>query len=103
MDHAPGTEHARERMTRLLTLACAPNASRDAARLRGERLSDLSVFNLGGRRVHRLGSGVDERIWDGRDREGRLMPPGLHLARETVAPGRWCDGFGFEARGKLRS
>ena len=41
----------------------------------------VAVWDLSGRRVHRVYEGLDgvgiyERVWDGRDASGRLVPPG---------------------------
>jgi hypothetical protein len=74
----------------------APNPSADRTRLafsltvRGP--VDLSVFDLAGRRVRGLSSGVfdagpHEILWDGRGEDGRLVPSGLYFAR-LVAEGQ---------------
>lgn len=46
----------------------------------------LAVFDLAGRRVRSLATGVlaageHTRVWDGRDEAGTAAPPGLYLAR----------------------
>lgn len=50
---------------------------------------DISIFDLGGRRVRQLvvaprSSGAYGDTWDGRDRSGHLVPPGLYLCRAAV-------------------
>ena len=59
--------------------------------LKVDVLRDLEVnfFDLSGRRVRRLydqpsSSGVYEISWDGLDDSGRLVPPGLYLARVSI-------------------
>ena len=49
----------------------------------------VAVWDLSGRRVRQVyegldGVGVYERMWDGRDDSGRLVPPGLYLYRVSV-------------------
>ena len=49
----------------------------------------VAVWDLSGRRVRRVYQGLDgvgiyERVWDGRDASGRLVPPGLYLYRVSV-------------------
>ena len=49
----------------------------------------VAVWDLSGRQVRQVyegldGVGVYERIWDGRDASGRLVPPGLYLYRVSV-------------------
>ena len=50
---------------------------------------EVAVWDLSGRRVRGVyegwdGVGVYERVWDGRDESGRLVPPGLYLYRVSV-------------------
>ena len=59
--------------------------------LKVDVLRDLEVnfFDLSGRRVRQLydqpsSSGVYEIPWDGLDESGRLVPPGLYLARVSI-------------------
>ena len=49
----------------------------------------VSVWDLSGRRVRQVYAGLDgvgiyERVWDGRDESGQLVPPGLYLYRISV-------------------
>ncbi|MYF92474.1 MAG: hypothetical protein F4184_10365 [Gemmatimonadetes bacterium] len=49
----------------------------------------VAVWDLSGRRVRQVYEGLDdvgiyERMWDGRDASGRLVPPGLYLYRVSV-------------------
>ena len=49
----------------------------------------VAVWDLSGRRVRQVYGGLDgvgiyERMWDGRDESGRLVPPGLYLYRVSV-------------------
>ena len=49
----------------------------------------VAVWDLSGRRVRQVYAGLDgvgayERVWDGRDESGRLVPPGLYLYRVSV-------------------
>ena len=53
----------------------------------------VGVWDLSGRRVRRVyagwdGVGLYERVWDGRDEAGRLVPPGLYLYRVVVEADR---------------
>ena len=53
----------------------------------------VGVWDLSGRRVRRVyagwdGVGLYERVWDGRDEAGRLVPPGLYLYRVAVEADR---------------
>ena len=57
--------------------------------LTGQSWVAVAVWDLSGRRVRRVYAGLDgvgayERIWDGRDASGRLVPPGLYLYRIAV-------------------
>ena len=50
---------------------------------------EVAVWDLSGRRVRQVYEGLDdvgiyERMWDGRDASGRLVPPGLYLYRVSV-------------------
>ncbi|MDE2734700.1 MAG: hypothetical protein OXI72_09940 [Gemmatimonadota bacterium] len=49
----------------------------------------VAVWDLSGRRIRQVYGGLDgvgiyERVWDGRDESGRLVPPGLYLYRVSV-------------------
>ena len=49
----------------------------------------VAVWDLSGRQVRQVYEGLDgvgiyQRIWDGRDESGRLVPPGLYLYRVAV-------------------
>ena len=53
----------------------------------------VAVWDLSGRRVRQVyagwdGVGLYERVWDGRDEAGRLVPPGLYLYRVAVEADR---------------
>ena len=57
--------------------------------LTGRSWVGVAVWDLSGRRVRRVYAGLDgvgayERIWDGRDESGWLVPPGLYLYRVSV-------------------
>ena len=57
--------------------------------LTGRSWVEVAVWDLSGRRVRGVyegwdGVGVYERVWDGRDESGRLVPPGLYLYRVAV-------------------
>ncbi len=64
-----------------LRLDVLPNPARGAVRFElGTRdVSEVSVYDVGGRRVRRL-SGTDSVVWDGRDDSGRAAPAGVYLA-----------------------
>ena len=54
---------------------------------------EIGFYNLAGRPVRRLGlpgqrAGMNEAEWDGRDEQGRRVPPGLYLCRVTATTGR---------------
>ena len=56
----------------------------------GESTVHVEIFDLAGRRVLRLhegreGIGRYQRRFDGRDENGRLLPPGLYLARVELS------------------
>jgi hypothetical protein len=59
-------------------------------RLDGTRRLQVEVFDLGGRRVRDLSvrrqqpAGRHRFFWDGRDEEGRLVPPGVYVLRLLV-------------------
>jgi hypothetical protein len=59
-------------------------------RVNGEREVAVSVWGLAGRRVVRMAetrpqvSGQYRAVWDGRDDDGRLVPPGVYLLRIEV-------------------
>lgn len=53
---------------------------------------DVSIYDVGGRRVRTLGSGSSEAgvhavAWDGRDGSGTAVPGGIYLVRLTAPPG----------------
>ena len=53
----------------------------------------VGIWDLSGRRVRRVyagwdGVGLYERVWDGRDEAGRLVPPGLYLYRVAIEADR---------------
>ena len=57
--------------------------------LTGRSWVAVAVWDLSGRRVRQVYAGLDgvgayERVWDGRDESGRLVPPGLYLYRVAV-------------------
>ena len=57
--------------------------------LTGRSWVAVAVWDLSGRRVRQVYAGRDgvgayERVWDGRDASGRLVPPGLYLYRVAV-------------------
>jgi hypothetical protein len=61
----------------------------DLLELTGTASVAVAVWDLLGRRVRQVYAGRDgvgayERIWDGRDASGRLVPPGLYLYRVSV-------------------
>ena len=59
-------------------------------RLTGEKSVGVSVYDLGGRLVRKLGERrTDPRgkyaiVWDGEGESGRKVPPGIYLARISV-------------------
>ena len=61
----------------------------DLLELTGRASVGVAVWDLSGRRVRQVYAGLDgvgayERVWDGRDESGRLVPPGLYLYRVSV-------------------
>ena len=61
----------------------------DLLELTGPASVEVAVWDLSGRLVRRVyegwdGVGAYERVWDGRDALGRLVPPGLYLYRVSV-------------------
>ena len=61
----------------------------DLLELTGAASVEVAVWDLSGRRVRQVYAGRDdvgayERMWDGRDESGRLVPPGLYLYRISV-------------------
>ncbi len=91
----------------VLQLAAGPvvltpngDGANDGGRLRYDLLEliesasvSVGVWDLSGRRVRRVyagwdGVGLYERVWDGRDEAGRLVPPGLYLYRVAVEADR---------------
>lgn len=77
-------------------LHASPNPSRSLTMLRIETaaagLQELTVCDVLGRVVRRLGSGwfdagARERTWDGRDDSGVRVPPGIYYAQLRVATG----------------
>lgn len=59
--------------------------------LSAARPVEVALYDLAGQRVRTLFSGLEsngryiDKIWDGRDDSGQLVPPGLYLARIEVA------------------
>jgi hypothetical protein len=59
-------------------------------KVQGQKALVLEVYDLGGRQVRRLeqqvahAAGLQRLSWDGRDGEGRLVPPGLYLCRVSL-------------------
>ena len=59
-------------------------------RLTGEKSVGVSIYDLGGRLVRKLGErrtdprGRYEIVWDGEGESERKVPPGIYLARVTV-------------------
>ena len=79
-----------------LRLHASPNPSRSLTMLRIEAavagLQELTVCDVLGRVVRRLGSGwfdagARERTWDGRDDSGTRVPPGIYYAQLKAAAG----------------
>ncbi|MDE2734701.1 MAG: gliding motility-associated C-terminal domain-containing protein, partial [Gemmatimonadota bacterium] len=61
----------------------------DLLELTGAASVEVAVWDLSGRLVGQVYAGRDdvgtyERMWDGRDASGRLVPPGLYLYRVSV-------------------
>ena len=61
----------------------------DLLELTGRASVGVAVWDLSGRLVRQVYVGLDgvgayERVWDGRDASGRLVPPGLYLYRVSV-------------------
>ena len=61
----------------------------DLLELTGAASVEVAVWDLSGRLVRQVYAGRDdvgayERMWDGRDASGRLVPPGLYLYRVSV-------------------
>ena len=61
----------------------------DLIELTGRLRVEVEVWDVSGRRVRRVYVGMDgigsyERVWDGRDEAGRLVPPGIYLYRVAV-------------------
>ena len=58
--------------------------------IQGAKALVLEVYGLDGQRVRQMApvvahvAGVQRLTWDGRDDQGRLMPPGLYLCRVGV-------------------
>ena len=58
--------------------------------VQGAKALVLEVYGLDGRSVQRIeqaaetAAGVQRLTWDGRDRQGRLLPPGLYVCRVGV-------------------
>jgi len=79
-----------------LELSAAPNPFNPRTTLRFELVSsasvDLRIYDLAGRHVRRLASGLhaagEHRVlWDGCDRRGREVPSGVYLVR--LRAGEW--------------
>ena len=61
----------------------------DLLELTGAASVEVAVWDLSGRLVRQVYAGRDdvgayERMWDGRNESGRLVPPGLYLYRVSV-------------------
>lgn len=68
----------------------APNPARGTCWIRagdGGGPLDVAIFDLAGRSVRRLAGDAGGVAWDGRDRDGRLVPPGVYRARATSRTG----------------
>ncbi|MCY3792278.1 MAG: gliding motility-associated C-terminal domain-containing protein, partial [Gemmatimonadetes bacterium] len=58
--------------------------------VQGAKALVLEVYGLDGQSVQRIeqavatAAGVQRMTWDGRDRQGRLLPPGLYVCRVGV-------------------
>tara|TARA_B100000809_G_scaffold260168_1_gene306581 strand:- start:45 stop:2369 length:2325 start_codon:yes stop_codon:yes gene_type:complete len=46
---------------------------------------EVTIYDLAGRAVRVVATGVDGYAWDGRDSAGRMLPPGVYLCRISVA------------------
>lgn len=87
----PGSEMVPSLVGR--TMRAWPNPFRDAVRLEwsgiGASAVSLTIFDVNGRRVRRLGaetdSGAAALLWDGRDERGVVMPGGVYLYRGSAA------------------
>ena len=64
----------------------------------GEKLVDVSLFDLSGRRVRDLSarrlrpSGEHAFLWDGRNEDGILVPPGIYAVRVRFSTDSAADG-----------
>jgi hypothetical protein len=71
-----------------LALSIWPNPAAGPVRFRASDPrpgESVEVFDVRGRRVARLAlDRAADAIWDGRDRTGRLAPPGVYLARRSA-------------------
>jgi flagellar hook assembly protein FlgD len=51
---------------------------------------EIAVYDLAGRRVRTLHDGpeqtgrYEDKSWDGRDEEGKIVPPGMYIVRIVV-------------------
>jgi subtilisin family serine protease len=67
--------------------------------LPSEQAAELAVFDVGGRKVRTLVSGIEsagshELVWRGDDETGRIAPAGVYVARLTTASGVRVRRFG---------
>lgn len=70
-------------------LIAAPNPARGTCWIRsgtGGPL-DVAIFDLAGRAVRHLAGDAGAVAWDGRDRDGRVVAPGIYRARATSRSG----------------
>ena len=95
---ATKAEHQGVLRVRVAPAVLTPNGDRrndtvglgyDLLELTGPASVGVAVWDLSGRRVRRVYAGRDdvgayERVWDGRDESGQLVPPGLYLYRVSV-------------------
>ena len=72
-----------------VALAVAPNPARGPTRIAGPAGSQLTIVDLGGRRIRRatLDHSTGTWLWDGLDERGRRVPPGVYLVRLPVGSG----------------
>ena len=70
-----------------MRMRVTPNPVRGSARIEGEAGAEVEIFDLAGRRLRhaRLDDQSGGWTWDGRDQHGRLVPPGIYLARTSSA------------------
>lgn len=79
-------------LPRELELRVRPNPSRGEVQLDlavpvGHRAAELAIYNVAGRRVVTLATGIEgprSLVWDGRDVAGELVAPGVYFVRATA-------------------